>query len=105
MGSKIREDFVGVTHVYGDGGDTIVLAAGDKVPDGYVVGDHLIEASSEDETDPSKPETPAGPPPRSGKGSGLEAWTAHAESVGVAIEADWSREDIIAAVDAATTAN
>ncbi len=35
---KIRTDLEGVVHVGG-----LVLAAGDTIPDGAVVGDHLIE--------------------------------------------------------------
>ena len=36
---KIRSDLVGVVHV-----DGVVLAAGDTIPDGAVVGEHLIES-------------------------------------------------------------
>lgn len=40
-------------------------------------------------------------PPRSGKGSGLEAWKAHAVARGFEVPDGASRDDIIAAVDAA----
>lgn len=124
MGSKIRKDLVGVVHAYNDAYDSVVLAAGDKVPDGFFVGEHLLKAAK-DETEPTEPVTPTTPvtpnepvtpaepvtptpstdaPPRNGKGSGKDAWAAYAESIGVVIEADWSRDDITAAVDAAAAA-
>ncbi|MGO3325320.1 hypothetical protein [Gordonia sp. (in: high G+C Gram-positive bacteria)] len=34
---RIRSDLVGVVHIGG-----VVLAAGDTVPDGVTVGDHLV---------------------------------------------------------------
>jgi len=40
-------------------------------------------------------------PPRSGRGSGVEAWRAFAEQHDVEVAADASREDIIAAAEAA----
>ncbi|MGA5489566.1 hypothetical protein ACPCK1_17640 [Streptomyces pseudogriseolus] len=40
-------------------------------------------------------------PPRSGRGSGVEAWRAYAEQHDVEVAADASREDIIAACEAA----
>lgn len=40
---KIRDDLVGVVHVSG-----VVLTAGDTIPDGVIVGDHL---TVEDEAD------------------------------------------------------
>ncbi|HWU21556.1 MAG TPA: hypothetical protein VN088_08525 [Nocardioides sp.] len=45
----------------------------------------------------------AGPdaPPRSGRGSGTEAWASYAASNGVAVEDGASRDDIIAALDEA----
>ena len=38
-------------------------------------------------------------PPRSGKGSGVEAWREYATSLGVEVADDATRDDIIAAVD------
>jgi hypothetical protein len=46
-----------------------------------------------------EPETPQAPP-RSGAGSGADAWRAYAEAIDVEIPADAGRDDIIAAVDA-----
>ncbi|MEV6897455.1 hypothetical protein [Amycolatopsis sp. NPDC051372] len=39
-------------------------------------------------------------PPRSGKGSGLDAWTAYAKALGYEVAEGTSRDDIIAAIDA-----
>lgn len=41
-------------------------------------------------------------PPRAGRGSSRDAWAAYAATVGVTVGADDTRDDIIAAVDAAT---
>lgn len=98
MGSTIRKDLVGVVHAYSDGADTVVLAAGDGVPDGYFVGDHLLDDDGDGDG-----ELGDGAPPRKGKGSSREAWAAYAGTVDVTVEDDWSREDIIAAVDAAAS--
>lgn len=40
-------------------------------------------------------------PPRGGAGSGVEAWAAYAAAAAVPVDADATREDIIAALDAA----
>ncbi|MEV3855056.1 hypothetical protein AB0J38_12105 [Streptomyces sp. NPDC050095] len=40
-------------------------------------------------------------PPRSGRGSGVEAWRAFAERLGVDVGRDASREDVIEACEAA----
>ena len=42
MGS-IRSDLVGMVFIPTDGGDVLRLAAGDVIPEGVVVGEHLIE--------------------------------------------------------------
>lgn len=41
----------------------------------------------------------SGEPPRSGKGSGVEAWREYAASLGIEVPGDASRDDIIAVVD------
>lgn len=43
----------------------------------------------------------SGEPPRGGPGSGADAWAAYAEIKGIKVPDDASRDDIIAAVDAA----
>jgi hypothetical protein len=40
-----------------------------------------------------------GPPPRSGPGSGKDAWVAYAQARGVEVTDDMTREDIIGAVE------
>lgn len=42
----------------------------------------------------------AGPPPKGGAGSGVAEWRAYAESIGLDVSDDDSRDDIIAAVEA-----
>lgn len=51
MTRKIRADLVGVVHVPGQIG--VTLKAGDEVPEGVDLGDHLFEA--EPATAPAKP--------------------------------------------------
>lgn len=48
MGS-IRSDLVGVVFVSTEGGDVLRLAAGDAIPEGVTVGDHLIAAKAKAE--------------------------------------------------------
>ena len=51
---------------------------------------------------PDLPERPhPEPPPRHGKGSGLEAWQTFADAAGVTVAADASRADIITACERA----
>lgn len=74
------------------------------------IGDHAWQ-SDDDQGDAEPPvgfEEPAArkpadtaAPPRSGRGSGLEAWRTFAEQHGVGTDSDMSREDIIAACEAA----
>jgi hypothetical protein len=51
-------------------------------------------------------ELPDGPiftdvePPRTGRGSGVAAWRAHAEGLGITVPDDADRDDIVALVDA-----
>ncbi|MFJ9979696.1 hypothetical protein [Streptomyces cyaneofuscatus] len=47
------------------------------------------------------PPTEVEAPPRSGKGSGIDAWQAFAHEHGVGTDSDMSRDDIIAACEAA----
>ncbi len=50
MGS-IRSDLVGVVFIQTDGGDVVRLSAGDEIPEGVVVGDHLIATEAEPVTE------------------------------------------------------
>lgn len=40
--ASIRDDLEGVVTAYDEGGVLVVLAAGDEVPDGVQVGDHVL---------------------------------------------------------------
>lgn len=44
---RIRSDLDGVVYVRTTGGDVACLKAGDTVPDGVDVGDHLAEKESD----------------------------------------------------------
>lgn len=46
-------------------------------------------------------EVDAGPPPKGGAGSGLDEWRAYADSVGVLVHEDMTRDEIIDAVESA----
>lgn len=63
------------------------------------IGDHAWA----DVDKPSGAPTPTGEdaPPRSGRGSGIDAWLAFAEQHGVGTDSDMSRDDVIAACEAA----
>jgi hypothetical protein len=50
-------------------------------------------------TDPGPQVVQNDEPPRSGAGSGKEAWRSHAEGLGIDVPDDASRDDIIALVD------
>lgn len=76
------------------------------------IGDHAWEDDSsdgEDEpdtvgfTDPGAEQPAPGPaveaPPRSGRGSGVDAWRAYAESNGYDTDDDMSRDDVIALLE------
>lgn len=88
--------------VTGPGGDVVQLKPGDKLPD-YVdpekFGDHCFESADGGESAGGD-----GPPPQSGKGSGKDAWHAYAAASGVEVDDDASREDVIAALEAAGVA-
>lgn len=90
--SKVRADLVGAVLVRNADGQQVSLVAGDDVPDGYELGDHLLEERESDKG--------SGEPPRSGKGSGKEEWAAYADTLGVAYDEGATRDDIVAAVDA-----
>jgi hypothetical protein len=119
--SKIRDDLEGVVYVTRDHGASppLVLRAGDIVPKGVTVGEHLLSTRAapkptEPPTEPPAPvQAPADPagepgdsdppvePPSSGKGATKVAWAAYAVGLGIEPKPDASREDIIAAVDEA----
>lgn len=49
---------------------------------------------------PSGGHAPPVEPPRSGKGSGVEAWRTYADALGITHPDDATRDDIVALVDA-----
>lgn len=87
MGRRLR------TFVHVDGR---AYGPGDKVPTSVAkrIGDHAWEVGGA-EPEPSGNE----PPPRSGRGSGVEAWRSYAEANGVGIDSEMSREQIIGALE------
>lgn len=88
-------------------------------PDGHYAWPVFAPLPDDDQPAPAEPATdaataaeqdapPAGQPvperpPMAGPGSGKKAWAAYAEANGVVVDADWSRDEIAAAVDAATS--
>jgi hypothetical protein len=71
----------------------------------YVEGDKLVDPSVPEEPEPeAEPEAEVEEvtePPRSGAGSGRDAWVAYAGAQGVEVTDDMTRDDIIAAVELA----
>jgi len=84
--------------VLDEDGTPVVLTAGSEVPKWAAdqLGAHCFGGVADDEGDSAD-----GEPPKAGPGSGKAAWAAYAESVGVDVEEDATREDIIAAVETA----
>lgn len=83
-------------HAVGPDGQSQVFGPGDEVPD------WARKAITNPDVWDGKDDTAtadAVEPPRAGKGSGVDAWRSYAESRGVALEDDMTRDDIIAAVD------
>ncbi|MCL2089850.1 MAG: hypothetical protein FWH11_01260 [Micrococcales bacterium] len=84
---KIREDLVGVVLAHADGG-TVMLRAGDAVPDGATVGQHVLAR-----------EAPVHERPKGN--SSRELWAAWAEHIGLPVDEKDTRDDIMSAVEAA----
>jgi hypothetical protein len=100
---KKLNTFVHAHEVTEDGGPgrSQQFGPGDKVPDWArkVITNPKVwegddEPGDEPEGDLFEPE-----PPRSGKGSGLDAWRSYADRIGVELEDGMTRDDVIAAVD------
>ncbi|MFC8873228.1 MULTISPECIES: hypothetical protein [Streptomyces] len=103
MGRRLK------TFVHVDG---VAYGPDSKVPAPVAekIGDHAWETDAEVRgedgpetvgfTDPGtqRPATVEAPP-RSGRGSSVDAWRAFAEQNGVGVDSDMSREDIIAAAE------
>ena len=79
-------------------GAATALLAGEPVPawaSGLAQPDDLTPGAGDTDPDPD------GPPPKGGRGSGVEAWTEYASTHDVEVTDDMTRDDIIAALDAA----
>jgi hypothetical protein len=90
------------THVIDKQGRTVHLAPGDEVPAwarGQLTNPKLWADEDHDEGGGGTP--PGGVPSRSGPGSGKDAWAAFADGQGVEVGPAASRDDIIAACEAA----
>ncbi|MCC3333587.1 hypothetical protein [Nocardia abscessus] len=59
------------------------------------------ESAAIDSADEPATENPDGPPPQGGPGASRQKWADYASAHGVEVEADWKREDIIAACEKA----
>ncbi|MFI8853680.1 hypothetical protein ACIGW3_26290 [Streptomyces sp. NPDC053499] len=79
--------------------DGTAYGPGDQVPPEVAgrIGAHAWEGT---DTEPSAA-TQTEAPPRSGRGSGVDAWRAYAEAYGVAVDDEMSRDDVIAACERA----
>ncbi|OUD02565.1 hypothetical protein [Streptomyces swartbergensis] len=105
-----EKQLVAYVHVRDVGGRTVAYGPGEDVPawarkqitNPKAWGEGEAAATSSAEAPP-----PAGTgddleaPPRAGKGSGVDAWRAFAERKGVDVDQDATREQIIAACEAA----
>ncbi|MEW2578348.1 hypothetical protein [Streptomyces syringium] len=95
MGARVS------AHVYvtsKDGVQRTWLAPGDAVPSWATVDNpNVVEAADAGDSSPVSLSEPS----RSGPGSGKAAWAAFADAHGVATDSEMSRDDIIAACEAA----
>lgn len=86
----------GAAHVFGPDDDVPAWAAKAITnPDAWAAGDEPELAPTGEGGGGDGDE-----PPRGGPGSGRDAWAAYAESKGIAVPDDASRDDIVALVDA-----
>lgn len=90
---KIRADLVGVVPVRMGFDSVVFLRAGDDVPEGVSLGDHVVEEIS--------PAPALGAPPKAGPGSGASKWREFAAASGHPVDESMSRDDVIAALEAA----
>ena len=85
----VRHPDTGAVEVLLEGSDLPSWAAG-------LVGDHALDGRADSGKDDG-----GGIPPKGGPGSGKDAWVAYAAEHDVEVPADATREDIVAALDAA----
>lgn len=77
------------------------LKPGDEVPSWARLDERNLQGGNDGEAAPQASSSDVPEPSRSGRGSGLEAWRSFAESKGVGVDSDMSRDDIIAACEQA----
>lgn len=96
----IRRDLDGVVYV-DVAGSRVILRAGDEVPAGVTVGDHLVDSTPQPKANQAEP-LRAGEPDRSGRDATRAAWFVYAtEELGIeGIDDKTGRDKIIALVDA-----
>ena len=97
-------------HMHGDDGALHSFLPGDVLPDwvaARIDNPYTRAAVVTAEQSPESPEPNDSPelsggamPPKQGPGASRQVWEDYAASRGVTVEADWKREDIIAAVEA-----
>lgn len=87
------QDQQGVVHAFLPGEEVPVWAAKQMGPHCFEGGEAVPEPAS-DASDPA-----AGPPPRSGKGSGESAWRKYAEAQGFDVSNLETRDEIVAALE------
>ena len=83
---------------------TVYLTAEDGTITSYGPGDTVPADVAKQITNPDVWEgssSAEAPPARSGAGSGKDKWVAYAEANGVTVDDDATRDDVIAAVEAA----
>ena len=58
MAQHIRGDLIGVVLIPRTAADPLLLKAGDPVPDGVEVGDHVLEPDDDTDGEPARPTAP-----------------------------------------------
>lgn len=93
------KQFTAFVHVDDGNGKSRVFSPGDVMPEWAEAHVHNPKVWSGSSDEPATTKGPAPvEPPRSGPGSGRQAWVDYAKALDVHVEDDASREDIIAAV-------
>lgn len=77
---------------------------GDELPSWAAkrIDNPLTREATPTPTEEHEPEPTGGMPAKTGPGATRQAWEDYATSQGIEVDPDWKREDIIAAVEAAS---
>jgi hypothetical protein len=89
-------------HVLKDDHTHAIFEAGDEVPAwavARITNPNVWEEPPTEEELNSEAADDSGVPAKAGPGATRQVWADFAESKGVAVEAEWKRDDIIAAVE------